>query len=55
MLTVRAKGGTNAGRRKVRHEPRPAWTCRCGHENRGYHARCMVAGCNLKRPAGGQS
>lgn len=44
------KGGpTNAGCKRPKQEPRPAWTCIHGHENRAYAARCLTAGCNEKR------
>lgn len=55
MIRVNVAGGTNAGRKRPLRPPPTAWTCRCGAVNRGYHARCLTAGCNTQRPKEGTS
>lgn len=51
MVAIRVKGGTGAGIRQPLKDPRGPWRCdECSATNKGYHARCMTAGCNRKRP-----
>ncbi len=49
-MLVNVAGGTGAGKRRPLQAPPAGWRCGCGHANKGFHARCMQAGCNQKRP-----
>lgn len=51
MLRVNVPGGANSGCKQPLREPREAWTCRNGHDNKGFATRCLTAGCNERRPA----
>lgn len=51
-MIVRVQGGTGAGSKRPLRELDPrSWHCpSCLEINKPYHARCMTAGCNQKRP-----
>jgi hypothetical protein len=49
MLQVNG-GPAESGIKRPLQEPRGDWTCTAGHVNRGYCVRCLVAGCNERRP-----
>lgn len=45
------KGGpAGSGTKRAKQDPKPDWTCQCGHTNRGYAVRCLHAGCRERRP-----
>ena len=48
-MLAKVQGGTNARCKQPRQEPRADWTCSNGHHCRGYHVRCLTAGCNERR------
>ena len=49
-LSVNVPGGADSGKKVALKPPHPDWACSKGHENKGRWTRCLVPGCNERRP-----